>query len=124
MIGSLVLFPNSYNLRSMRLSVYRFTSHSPSQAGNQDDSHCHGDKCRSCRGRAQQNSLARPGGNVTGLTLLTRDLSGKKAGTARRVGSGNIAGRNPLGCPICNRGYWFQKLRGYRAPFKDPTSIH
>ena len=48
------------------------------QECNQDDSHRYdGRRVRSCRGRLVE-SLARPGGNVTGLTNLTRELGGKR----------------------------------------------
>ena len=47
------------------------------QGGYQDDSHRHGDKPGSrCDGLV--DSLARPGGNITGISRLTRELSGKR----------------------------------------------
>ena len=46
---------------------------------DQDDSHRYaGHRVRSCRGRAHVESLARPGGNVTGVTILSRELGGKR----------------------------------------------
>ena len=43
------------------------------------------------------DSLARPGGNITGLTRLTRDLSGKRLELLKEVVPGDIAGRTSLG---------------------------
>ena len=43
------------------------------------------------------DSLARPGGNITGVTRLTRDLSGKRLELLKEVGSGDIARWSPLG---------------------------
>ncbi len=48
------------------------------QECDQDDSHRYGGRwVRSCRGRPVE-SLARPGGNVTGITNLARELGGKR----------------------------------------------
>ena len=48
------------------------------QECDQDDSHRYGGPwARSCRGRPVE-SLARPGGNVTGLTILAGELGGKR----------------------------------------------
>ena len=48
------------------------------QECDQDDSHRYDRRrVRSCRGRPVE-SLARPGGNVTGLTNLARELGGKR----------------------------------------------
>ena len=45
---------------------------------DQDDSHRYGGRwARSCRGRPVE-SLARPGGNVTGITNLNKELGGKR----------------------------------------------
>ena len=47
-----------------------------SQAGNQNDPHRHNDADPVAAGIV--DSLARPGGNITGLTRLTRELGGKR----------------------------------------------
>ena len=57
------------------------TSDSCSQGGDQDGSHCHSDESSKIllrAGEVCQYPLARPGGNITGLTRLTRELSGKR----------------------------------------------
>ena len=43
-------------------------------------------------------SLARPGGNITGFTQLTRELSGKRLELLTEVTPGRIAGRSSLVC--------------------------
>ena len=53
------------------------------------------------------DSLARPGGNITGLTGLGRELSGQTAGIAYGGGSEDIARRNPLGYECTGSDYWF-----------------
>ena len=42
------------------------------------------------------DSLARPAGNITGVTLLTRDLSGKRLELLKEVVPTTIARRSPL----------------------------
>ena len=54
-----------------------FTGNPRSEAGDQNDPHRDGDQYRSSRGRLV-DSLARPGGNITGLSTLAQDLSGKR----------------------------------------------
>ena len=44
------------------------------------------------------DSLARPGGNITGVTRLTVELSGKRLEIAKRGNSDVIARRSPVGC--------------------------
>ena len=44
------------------------------------------------------DSLARPGGNITGLTRLHRELSGKRLELLKEVVPADIARRSPLGC--------------------------
>ena len=58
------------------------------------------------------DSLARPGGNVTGLTLLARDLSGKRLEllkeaipTLSRVGVDTVAGPPPTGLSTALKEY-------------------
>ena len=46
---SQALWPNSCNSRSMSLSQRNFSSDPRSQAGDEDDSHCHGDDSGSSR---------------------------------------------------------------------------
>jgi ABC-type uncharacterized transport system substrate-binding protein len=53
------------------------------------------------------DSLARPGGNITGLTRLTRELSGETAGIAQRSSSGDNPRRSPSGCGRASVGYCF-----------------
>ena len=55
-----------------------------SQAGDQDDSHCHGDPGRSSRDWANRQ-LGAPGGNITGLATLSRELSGKRLELVKEV---------------------------------------
>jgi putative ABC transport system substrate-binding protein len=52
-------------------------------------------------------SLARPGGNVTGVARLTRDLAGKRLELLKGSYSGDVARRSPLGCKQQSRGDWF-----------------
>src|SRR5215475_11000514 len=54
-----------------------------SQASDQDDSRCHGDLSRP--GCSWVDSLARPGGNITGLTRLTGELRGKRLELLKEV---------------------------------------
>ena len=56
-----------------------------SQGGNEGDSYCYGDYRRSSRDWGLVNSLAHPGGNITGVTLLTRDLTGKRLELLKEV---------------------------------------
>ena len=49
----------------------------PAKEATIDHSHRHGARCRSC-GNGIVASLARPGGNVTGLSALAPELSGKQ----------------------------------------------
>jgi putative tryptophan/tyrosine transport system substrate-binding protein len=44
------------------------------------------------------DSLARPGGNITGITRLTRELGGKRLELTSRVDPGSIPSRGHLGC--------------------------
>jgi putative ABC transport system substrate-binding protein len=44
------------------------------------------------------DSLARPGGNITGLTRLTRDLSGKRLEVLKEAVPVNIARGSLVGC--------------------------
>jgi ABC-type uncharacterized transport system substrate-binding protein len=63
-------------------------------------------------------SLARPGGNVTGITLLSRELSGKRAGAAQRSRSQTCPCRGSLRSGQsgqCNRGERGSPSRGARA---------
>jgi putative tryptophan/tyrosine transport system substrate-binding protein len=46
------------------------------------------------------DSLARPGANITGLTFLTRDLSGETTGITERDDSEALASRNPFDCGL------------------------
>jgi hypothetical protein len=55
-------------------------------------------------------SLARPGGNVTGLTSLNRELGGKRAGAAQRSRSQSCPCRGSL-----RSGPWDQCSRGERG---------
>ncbi len=66
------------------LVVPASTSNPRSQAGDQDDSHRHGDPGRSSRD-SDNRSLARPGGNITGLATLSRELSGKRLELVKEV---------------------------------------
>jgi hypothetical protein len=58
---------------------YSLASTPRGQASDQNDSHCYGHQCGSGRNRVSRvDSLARPGGNIIGITRLTRELSGKR----------------------------------------------
>ena len=57
---------------------------SRSEAGDQDDSHCHGD-LHDPVATGIVDSLARPGGNITGLTRINRDLNGKRLELLKEV---------------------------------------
>ena len=48
------------------------------QACDHDDSHCYGKRCDrpGCDGMVE--SLARPGGNITGFTIMTIEMAGKR----------------------------------------------
>ena len=46
------------------------------------------------------DSLARPGGNITGISRLTRELSGKRLELLTEVVLGYGARRYPLGCRV------------------------
>jgi putative tryptophan/tyrosine transport system substrate-binding protein len=62
----------------MLLSYQEVTRRSGGHECDQNDSHRYGGPgVRSCRG-GQIDSLARPGGNVTGLTILNPELGGKR----------------------------------------------
>ena len=69
-------WPNSYNSRSMPCQ-FECGSNPCSPAGDQNDSHCHGDYIDPVEAGIV-DSLARPGGNITGVTRLTQELSGKR----------------------------------------------
>ena len=67
------------------------------------------------------DSLARPGGNITGLTLLTRELSGKRLELLKEV----IPKILRVGVLWDVDASWsrrcFQRVRGRRPCFKDRT---
>ena len=73
----------------VRLKVDVIVTSLPSQEtraakeANEYDSHCY-DQCRPIRlrNRASSPSLARPGDNITGLSTLSRELSGKRIGAS------------------------------------------
>ena len=72
-----VLSPNSFNSRSMCLSLEVVYRRFCSQTGDQDDPYCDGDD-QDPVATGLIDSLARPGGNLTGVTTLQRELSGKR----------------------------------------------
>ena len=74
--GFLSLQP-SWSVSRSTSSSRRVRSHPRCQGSDQDDSHRHGECCRSSW-NGLVASLARPGGNITGLHQLAPELSGKR----------------------------------------------
>ena len=81
--GKVDRFPElSAELVRLNVDIILAAGGAPADPGgqecDQDDSHRYdGRRVRSRRGRLIE-SLARPGGNVTGLTILTGELGGKR----------------------------------------------
>ena len=68
------------------------------------------------------DSFARPGGNITGLTRLTRDLNGKRLELLKEVVPGmlrvGVLWETDYSC-VC----WFERVRGRGARYGNRVSI-
>ena len=69
------------------------------------------------------DSLARPGGNITGLTRLTSELSGKRLEMLKETVPGAIACRRSLWECGTLQGSNVQGLRGGRSGFQRYTTV-
>ena len=70
------------------------------------------------------DSLARPGGNTTGVTNLTRELSGKRLELLKRLSRGFPASGS-FGILTPKNRLWqrFQRISGCRAVVKDSVGV-